>query len=1085
MFSTGLVFGFQPTNQHNTTLSFHTINHFLFTIMSSPPQPQPQQQQQEEERMDESPKEEELPPVSPTKKKWKKVTKAAFLGGTIFEQQEQQQEEEEDFDRFCREFGASQEEVLKLSEQELQVAVEMLLCSKLVDEANQGYSMETVLQFSEDDLTKALEKAFPATTTTTKTKIVDRTKVVEQWKKRKKAWARQASLERKAQKTPFKRESMQHVSSMPSVSERMKQLMKHTQTNDGAAATNSDTTTSGTTNTTTATSPQKFKPIKEMAGTSSLEDRLAKLKQEQAKHTQNHNNNNNNNNTLSKNKAFLEDEQSVFSALSISDRRKQLQQEQQKQKTASDPSSPNYYKKTTTSPNKLSLESYFAKLSSSSAAAATAADNSIKEKVDSEVASVKDLLVPTKTIENLEGALEEAQRRRDLSITYTTPIQTKTLDPVQKKALADFLFVFQLLFEDKSDERQEILKLYPEVAEALKGCLCSKIEFWERYFWRCDAQRILRQAQQQKCQEAMNEMDIVVLSSTEDEENDKEDTPTGGETTEPEDTADKPFDGRWIVSWKDPNGKEKSTTIQIQNNQYMQSGLCFSLNLEDPLHPCISWPGSKHKQTVEEGVDLTNEPNGPKVGDRIRWVTSSPSFAELVWTRESIDYDVVTTEATIETEPFQSVDGLRVLVPAKWKKSTGSQSYHTKWQDPEEKHESIKLASKPVTESTKSIEVLGDCQIVGECLSYQRNVQLVSAEQRSNKTGTIFYKFSFYKNNGDHQLLQLCISEGLVWSIGIEGMGRTWDKRVAMYEKVLESFQSDPQSEEEDDVVEGETAEDDSLESETEVTANEEDAEPKEIVEHPLDGKWNMEWKNTKGKAMKVELIVKDSQYFQSGVPFVLNFDDPQHPFIPWPNSDNKQTVEEGLNLLEEPRGPKVGDRILWRTTSASFPELFWTRKTIGSDSDTKQDEIKEVQHPFDGRWKVHWKNKNGEDKKVKIEVKQSSYQQSDLTFSLKFDDPIHPSIAWPQSTYVQTVQDGVNLTEEPHGPKVGDRIRWTTTSPSFPELFWVRESISDVAITVASEEKKKKKKKKEKRRESVKKRKSIKKRKSVTKEAS
>jgi len=103
--------------------------------------------------------------------------------------------------------------------------------------------------------------------------------------------------------------------------------------------------------------------------------------------------------------------------------------------------------------------------------------------------------------------------------------------------------------------------------------------------------------------------------------------------------------------------------------------------------------------------------------------------------------------------------------------------------------------------------------------------------------------------------------------------------------------------------------------------------------------------------------------------------------------------------------------------------------------------------YPFDGRWTVHWKNKQGEEEHTEIHVKNNEFKQSGWSFFLNFEDPIHPRVRWPKSKHFQTVQEGVNLAKQPMGPKVGDRIRWTSTSPKFPELFWTRQTVGPVPV--------------------------------------
>ena len=96
-----------------------------------------------------------------------------------------------------------------------------------------------------------------------------------------------------------------------------------------------------------------------------------------------------------------------------------------------------------------------------------------------------------------------------------------------------------------------------------------------------------------------------------------------------------PMDGRWTVSWLTSMGYEKQAEIHVINNEFHQSKWPFYFNFDDPLHPSVPWPRSKHRQWVAEGVNLTTEPMGPSPGQKIRWETSDPRFPELFWTRQT------------------------------------------------------------------------------------------------------------------------------------------------------------------------------------------------------------------------------------------------------------------------------------------------------------------------------------------------------------------------------------------------------------------------------------------------------------------
>lgn len=140
-------------------------------------------------------------------------------------------------------------------------------------------------------------------------------------------------------------------------------------------------------------------------------------------------------------------------------------------------------------------------------------------------------------------------------------------------------------------------------------------------------------------------------------------------------------------------------------------------------------------------------------------------------------------------EPFQ--DGprsIRMMVPSGWNKFDGEVgAYDLKWQDLVDPSENIKISSNPVKSTTTSIDALGEVQAVGESLANKRNARLISATERLTD-GILFYKFDFAINDGTHQLLQLCVCKGKVWSLDANSKEKRWGKRSDMYENVLGSF---------------------------------------------------------------------------------------------------------------------------------------------------------------------------------------------------------------------------------------------------------------------------------------------------------
>ena len=109
-----------------------------------------------------------------------------------------------------------------------------------------------------------------------------------------------------------------------------------------------------------------------------------------------------------------------------------------------------------------------------------------------------------------------------------------------------------------------------------------------------------------------------------------------GMTTEQIDLCRYPMDGRWTVSWSDNLGHPHQKEIHVVSSEYRQSGWAFYLSFDDPRHPMIQWPRSRHRQWVEEGIDLIRYPMGPPPGHKIKWRTSDPKFPVLFWTRQTV-----------------------------------------------------------------------------------------------------------------------------------------------------------------------------------------------------------------------------------------------------------------------------------------------------------------------------------------------------------------------------------------------------------------------------------------------------------------
>lgn len=170
---------------------------------------------------------------------------------------------------------------------------------------------------------------------------------------------------------------------------------------------------------------------------------------------------------------------------------------------------------------------------------------------------------------------------------------------------------------------------------------------------------------------------------------------------------------------------------------------------------------------------------------------AAPSIASLLPAYAVIDEETPRTLTRMGglLEPFQ--DGprsIKMMVPSGWNKFDGEVgAYDIKWQDLVDQMENIKISSTPVKSTTTSIDALGEVQAVGDSLASKRNAKLVSATERLTD-GVLFYKFDFAINDGTHQLLQLCVCKGKLWSIDANSSEKRWAKRSELYNNVLGSF---------------------------------------------------------------------------------------------------------------------------------------------------------------------------------------------------------------------------------------------------------------------------------------------------------
>jgi photosystem II oxygen-evolving enhancer protein 2 len=76
---------------------------------------------------------------------------------------------------------------------------------------------------------------------------------------------------------------------------------------------------------------------------------------------------------------------------------------------------------------------------------------------------------------------------------------------------------------------------------------------------------------------------------------------------------------------------------------------------------------------------------------------------------------------------------------------------------------------------------------LGVNLAAKRNAKLINAEERLTD-GILFYTFDFAINDGTHQILQLCVNKGKVWSLDASSTEKRWKSKQEMYKNVVGSF---------------------------------------------------------------------------------------------------------------------------------------------------------------------------------------------------------------------------------------------------------------------------------------------------------
>jgi photosystem II oxygen-evolving enhancer protein 2 len=80
-----------------------------------------------------------------------------------------------------------------------------------------------------------------------------------------------------------------------------------------------------------------------------------------------------------------------------------------------------------------------------------------------------------------------------------------------------------------------------------------------------------------------------------------------------------------------------------------------------------------------------------------------------------------------------------------------------------------------------------DVQALGEGLAAKRNAKLMNASERLTDD-ILFYEFDFAINDGTHQLLQLSVNKGRIWSLDANTVEKRWSKKEELYKNVMGSF---------------------------------------------------------------------------------------------------------------------------------------------------------------------------------------------------------------------------------------------------------------------------------------------------------
>uniref|UniRef100_A0AAU8MKQ8 Chloroplast PsbP n=1 Tax=Chroomonas placoidea TaxID=173977 RepID=A0AAU8MKQ8_9CRYP len=143
-------------------------------------------------------------------------------------------------------------------------------------------------------------------------------------------------------------------------------------------------------------------------------------------------------------------------------------------------------------------------------------------------------------------------------------------------------------------------------------------------------------------------------------------------------------------------------------------------------------------------------------------------------------------------EPFKDINkGFQLFKPKGWNQFDAAPGeYDIKWEDLVEKSEMVMVGSSNVKTAT-SVSALGPVDKVGANLAKKKKAELVSATERTDGNGILYYKFVFKQGDekkGAREVFQLAVNKGRLWSVTATTSEKRWPKREAFYENVMKSF---------------------------------------------------------------------------------------------------------------------------------------------------------------------------------------------------------------------------------------------------------------------------------------------------------